>query len=57
MRYVFISLLMFVLSVAGFSSEHGMYLLIVSNVQKNIDQASESIISQLQNAGYAGCIH
>jgi len=47
MRNLKIILFTVLLSSFAFTSEHGMYLLTVSNIQKNINQTSDIINAKL----------
>jgi len=52
MRNLKIIIFTILLSSLAFTSEHGMYLLTVSNIQKDINQTSKLIESQLIESGY-----
>jgi len=53
MRNLFILILIVLFSSLVFPSEHGMYLLTVSNIQQDIHQTSDLINSKLSESGYS----
>ncbi len=52
MRYLIILIGVILFSSFSYSSEHGMYLLTVSNIQSDINQTTDSLKSQLKKNGF-----